>query len=93
MAGQEAHAFLTDLIFLVMEQGGIGWELGGRVMGEANELGRKIFHVCSIVFQNVSWGPNHVICNIKTGVGLKYPKKTTLQNTSNIEKCFVYPFK
>lgn len=44
---------------------GVGWKGDGG----ANELGRKFFHVCSIVFQNVSWGPNHVIS--KLGVGLK----------------------
>lgn len=63
---------------------GIGWELGGRVMGELNELGRKTFHVCSIVFQNVSWGPNHVI--LKLGVGLEYPIKTCLQSTFSVER-------
>lgn len=41
---------------------GTGWKGDGG----ANELGRKNFHVCSIIFQNVSWGPNHVI--LKWGV-------------------------
>lgn len=66
---------------------GTGWKGDGG----ANELGRKTFHVCSIVFQNVSWGPNHVI--LKLGVGLKYPRKTCLQNTFIEEKCFIHPFK
>lgn len=55
---------------------GIGWKGDGG----ADELGRKMFHVCSIVFQNISWGPKHLIA--KLGVGLKYPVKTTLLNTS-----------
>lgn len=57
------------MIFLFLGRGGVGWERGGRVKGEggANELGRKIFHVCSIVFQKVSWDPNHVL--LKMGWG------------------------
>lgn len=64
---------------------GIGW----KGEGGANELGRKTFHVCGLVFQNVSWGPNHVL--LKLGVGLKYPIKTCLQNTLSIEQYFLFP--
>lgn len=66
---------------------GMGWKGDGG----ANELGGKTFHVRSIVFQKVSWGPDHVI--LKRRVKLKYPRKTCLQNTFIAEKCFIHPFK
>lgn len=36
---------------------GIGWKGDGG----AKELGRTTLRVCGIVFQNVSWGPDHVL--------------------------------
>jgi hypothetical protein len=47
-----------------------GYEEGGEEWQKSYWTREKTFRACSIIFQKVSWGPNHVI--LRLGVGLKY---------------------